>query len=266
VGRLVDDGRTLELPGPGVVRFDAVESQPGWQERFLTIEGARAFEVGNACGTCEFWFTRLEGANRNAGVTELRDALGAGLTSSNDPVVDELGALVGPGTYKALVVDLVPRPVAPGDADDYFTREQVDLWGIDGFWGLAHDPRVPYYRGDDVDLGGGARLFELVVPMYPPGWLNGEAVAAHGARLRRGGHPTAVSLSVLDVKQPADWPDGTEVTEHWCLAHYLLDGHHKMRAAALQGVPVRLLAFLAVDSGVASAEDIGRVLDTLARA
>ena len=44
--------------------------------------------------------------------------------------------------------------------------------------------------------------------------------------------PTALAVSVLDVKGPTDWGGDPEVTEHWCLAHYLLDGHHKTYAAS----------------------------------
>jgi hypothetical protein len=45
---------------------------------------------------------------------------------------------------------------------------------------------------------------------------------------------------------------------HWCLTHFLFDGHHKMEAATRSGMPVTLLSLLAVDDGLAGPEDLAR--------
>lgn len=68
--------------------------------------------------------------------------------------------------------------------------------------------------------------------------------------------PTAVSISVLDVKSPADWDEEKDITSHWCLAHYLIDGHHKVYAAAKDGKPLTLISFINVGHGVSSEEEI----------
>lgn len=138
----------------------------------------------------------------------------------------------------------------------YFTSDQVDLWGLDGFWGLPHYPKVPYYQLDERVVSPTATLFEFVVPMYPPTWLDATTVESYAARADAVAVPTAVSLSPLDVKQPADWPEDQVVNTHWCLARYLLDGHHKLHAAAIAGRRARLLSFLAVDQGVSSPEHL----------
>ena len=36
----------------------------GW-DRYLTLEGERAYFIGGVCDTCEFLFERMRGANRN---------------------------------------------------------------------------------------------------------------------------------------------------------------------------------------------------------
>jgi hypothetical protein len=81
----------------------------------------------------------------------------------------------------------------------------------------------------------------------------------------RKGSGTAVAVSVLDVKGPADWvgeePSGP--LEHWCLTHYLLDGHHKLHAAHLSGRPLRLLTFVALSQGVSTKEQVDEVLRLL---
>ena len=43
---------------------------------------------------------------------------------------------------------------------------------------------------------------------------------------------------------------------HRCLAHFLLDGHHKMQAASQPGQPVRLLALLSIDHSLAQRDDV----------
>jgi hypothetical protein len=54
------------------------------------------------------------------------------------------------------------------------------------------------------------------------------------------------------------------VNEHWCLAHYLLDGHHKMYSAYLAEKPITLLSFLTTVESVATEENVARVLEFLA--
>jgi hypothetical protein len=81
--------------------------------------------------------------------------------------------------------------------------------------------------------------------MFPKNYLRAEAINLYKDALSQGDLPTALAVSVLDVKQPSFWDGNPDVNEHWCLSHYLLDGHHKMYAASELGVPVSILSFLA---------------------
>ena len=71
--------------------------------------------------------------------------------------------------------------------------------------------------------------------------------------LSEGSEPTAVSITTINVTAPAtdyEGADGnTGIYEHWNLAHYLIDGHHKTYAAAVSGKPITLISFLALDWG-----------------
>jgi hypothetical protein len=49
------------------------------------------------------------------------------------------------------------------------------------------------------------------------------------------------------------------------LTHFLLDGHHKIDAAARQNRPLRILCVIALEEGLAGQEEIARVLSVLAR-
>jgi hypothetical protein len=257
----VSQERRLGTSG-AVVGFESIQSG-AVALRYLTIGGQRAYDLGVACDTCAFLFERLDGANRSVSSAEASDALRSGIENVDEPTVAALSDLVPEGQYRISLSEMGLQLTAPGSPEDYFVGEQVDLWGIDGFWGLPHFPKTEYYRAASVPLGDGKQLFEFVVPMFPSSWLTGETVEKYRDQLRRGGCPTAVALSILDVKQPADWEGTPEITQHWCLAHYLLDGHHKVYAAASEGFPTRLLSFLAIDEGISQGAQIQEMFRTV---
>ena len=167
-------------------------------DRFLTVEGKAAYHLGNICGTCPFFFERLDGANQLIDAAAIRDAVNAGIDSVEVEAAQCFQALLPNGNYKALLFDIAPRMVALGTSDDYFANEQVQTWGLDLFWNLPHDPRVQYYRGNTRCFDAHATLFGFLIPMIPYNWLDQNRVTDY---LDSTCQPTAVALSVLDVKQ-----------------------------------------------------------------
>jgi hypothetical protein len=93
--------------------------------------------------------------------------------------------------------------------------------------------------------------------MIPPSWNDKERVAQHAAELAHSAKLTAVAVSTLDICAPAV-KQGTDYYTHWALSHFLLDGHHKMQAAATTERPVQLLSLLSIDASLASPEEVGR--------
>ncbi|HEX8235928.1 MAG TPA: hypothetical protein VF600_08225 [Abditibacteriaceae bacterium] len=232
-------------------------------DRFLMIENKRAYHIGNICGTCEFLFERLQGANQNISAASIADRLNTGADIADPDFTETLSRVLPNGSYLISFPTVLPRLVAPGDPDDYFVKEQVDLWGIEKFWSLPHNPHVTYYRSRSLPLDEHCQLFEFIMPMFPFTWLDPNRLSHYKNEITRGILPTAFTLSILDVKQPAVWDGDPKITEHWCLAHYLLDGHHKMHAAAQQNAPLNLVSFLAVDESLASEEQIKNALAAL---
>ena len=229
--------------------------------RFLTVEGKPAYHIGNICGTCEFFFERLEGANQSISPTEISDRLRQGLQYLDESLLLKIKSVLPDGEYVASLLEVLPVRVLPGATSDYFSHEQIELWGIDGFWNLPHHPRTEYYRARTEDLGESRKLFEFLIPMFPANWLKADECNAYEVSIGSGRQPTALALSVLDIKQPATSPGEFTVTEHWCLAHYLLDGHHKMYASAVTGKPITLLSFLSLGESLANEEDLRRLID-----
>jgi hypothetical protein len=68
-----------------------------------------------------------------------------------------------------------------------------------------------------------------------------------------------VAYSLLDILQPA-MDNGEDYYEHWVLSHFLLDGHHKIEAAAASGRPIRLLSLLDERISIASPEELSTVV------
>lgn len=133
--------------------------------------------------------------------------------------------------------------VTPGAENDYFVRERIALWGEVIFWCLPRDPRMPYFRAGDQNMGDGRRLVNFVVPMFQMKWLTLFSESEHLEAIETKSSGTAVSIAILDVRGPADGRGNKrDPVEHWCLTHCILDGHHKLHAASRSGEPLRLLA------------------------
>jgi hypothetical protein len=259
------DKRQVSISGnSGIVGF-RTEGRGQWGDwdRYLTIEGKKAYHIGNKCGTCAFLFERLHGANRSVNVDELTAQLNSGLKRLESSAVDSLQTIMPGGEYHVLLLQGWPRLVYPGNESDYFSGEQVDLWGVDKFWGMPHSPRTEYYRLQTTVLPGQRGLFEFLIPMFPHSWLNQERVARYRELVGKEETSTAVTVSVLDVKAPADCEAETTVSTHWCLAHYLIDGHHKTYAAAEAGKPLTFISFLATEHSMSSEDELNELLTIL---
>lgn len=234
-------------------------------DRYLCVDEKRAYHLGFCCQTCSFLFERMSGANQAIQIEATAEALRAGITSLDEEIVRTIGAGIPEGEYCAVLAESPVTMVKPGEANDYFAKEQIALWGEDTFWCLPHDPRVPYFRAGEQDIGESKRLFNFIAPMFPTQWLKMTTLAEYKMALETKASGTAVAVAILDVRGPADWNSELppEPVEHWCLTHYLIDGHHKLNAASEMGKPLRLLSFINTTLGVCERTDIERVLDVM---
>jgi hypothetical protein len=263
---VVDHHRPLNLgSATSPLQFTEGEhSENGWHgTRYLSLREKPAFELSFWCGTCPFLFQRLEGANATLSMPELEERLNSGLDNVDDEILATASAMVPVGTYLPILLEVKPRLTLPGQKGDYFTEEQVATWGVDDFWGLPETPRVPYYRTDTRPIDDGQTLFEFIVPMVPPSWNNADKVEGHKTLLLSSSSPTCLSVATLDIRQQADWDTPEEGLVHWCLSHFVIDGHHKLQAAADSARRVRLLTLVSFDHSLASPENIDRLVTLL---
>jgi hypothetical protein len=153
-----------------------------------------------------------------------------------------------------MLLDVQPRLVTPGSAEDYFATEGPSAWQNEEFEYPIDPANTAYYRLGRNRVSEHDELFQFLVPITDP-------AQAHMATTRRyaraaDGHPTAVALGLLDIQGP--W---FRHTRHWGLFHYLLDGHHKTAAAA--GRTVRLLTFISTHESAATEAELLQLPETL---
>lgn len=256
----------MGVPEGAVFRFGRADPEVTFSQRVLFLSEKPAFELSLWCGTCPFIFERKEGANRT--FSHIRQPL-ARLESpleAVDPTILELfSPLLPEGTYWPLLLELQPQLVLPNEAMDYFSNEQVDSWGIDDFWGLPENPRTPYYRTFETIVEKNEHLFEFIVPMVPPSLNSKSRVEQYRKSMMRGITPTAVALTTLDVCVPDTEGEVADSYTTWGLSHFLLDGHHKVEAAASLGEKVRLLALVSLDYSLSIPRDLERLPEILSR-
>lgn len=231
--------------------------------RRLTLRGLPVFELGLWCGTCPALFQKLsEPEAADLGISN--DRLNAGLETIEADVLRTYGKTLPRSRYTVLLIDVTPQLVTPGGASDYFSHEQVATWGVDPVVGSPENPATPYYRTFETAIGPNQHLYEFVVPMVPPAWNDEERVAKYSED--PGTAPvTAVAYSLLDIVQPA-MEEGDDCYEHWVLSHFLLDGHHKMQAAAIAGQPVRLLSLLDERISIPSPDELATLVEARSKA
>lgn len=249
---LAVDWRRLDTIDP-VVTFPTTGGGGGavW-DRFLAVNGVNAYAIGNVCGTCPFWFER-QGQSVPIEMADLRARLAVGIETTDDPIVDRFASLLPDGAYAVALLEIAPQRVTPGSAEDYFTHELWQGWSDPD----SEDPGTDYYRlrhGDALSTPIGPDLgFAFVAPLQRS--LSTEGIDRYRAVIEGVARPTAVAVATLDAKQHHD-----SSSAHLCLIHFLLDGHHKMAAAAELGRPLTLLSFVALDHGISTAADLARFL------
>lgn len=249
--------RKIEIKSSGSIISFQKTGAGRWKEwdRFIAIEGKKAFHIGNICGTCNFFFERLEGANQKISIETMIDEVGNKSVQLDTDTYYEIEKLIPVGNYYVLRLTVIPQFIKLGSDFDYFNKEDIGTFGLNSFWGLPHYPKINYYREIDLEIDERSKLFNFLIPIVPENWLDNNVTEAYKIKLDSGLIPTAIAISHIDVKEPADWEDDQKHTKHICLANYILDGHHKLFCAANIGKPINLISFISIDNSICSEPD-----------
>ena len=249
------------------LRFGEEAKEPGtWAgRRLMWLDDQPAFELSYWCGTCAFVFKRLEGATSKVSFADAQRRLGDGGDGLDESIIAMFGSVLPVGQYLPLLLRIVPRLISPPSVDDYFAEDLPRIWNNDdGSWTTREYPQTPYYRTCETVADDGGLFYEFVVPMVPPRWNDRSTVEDYQDRLSVSAAPTAVAVSILDVRHP-ELDEDAGPDPFWGLTHFLLDGHNKMEAAATTNRPLQLLSLMSINASLANPEHIARLPDILRR-
>jgi hypothetical protein len=211
---------------------------------YLSVYGQASLEISSRCDTCPFAFTKLIDAP-SVDLQGVIDHLHGGISTIGDDILELLSMGLPAGEYLATLLEIEPTWTTFGQPDDYFSTEQGGIWEPTlQFEGGRHYPRTEYYRTATARVEPDAKFFEFVVPLHDPGSY--QRIEDWKQRMRKGARPVALAVAFGESRCPANWNGNPPVTTHLCVAHYLLDGHHRLKAAELAGIPIRLLSAFAV--------------------
>jgi hypothetical protein len=200
-------------------------NRPWW--RYLTLNDTQLYFLGNVCETCELLFSRIHSAPLPLAPAALRAQLQSGLRALDQPLLDTIAPILPTGSYHVSLLALQPKAIRCR---------------------ATAEPRMPpftYYQTSDQRIDRQRTLHELILPIMSETTLDAATVKEYRKQFRAGYQPTAIALSMVDVRYPSG--RGFE----WNLIHFLLDGHHKMRAASQQRRFITVLSFLSIDQSLA---------------
>src|ERR1700754_356903 len=78
-------------------------------DRYILLDGKRAYHIGNICNTCSFFFERMDGANDRVEIASTAEALRNGLSSVSDPVVNQIGIGLPADEYLIMLLEMKPE-------------------------------------------------------------------------------------------------------------------------------------------------------------
>ncbi|MFT2008554.1 hypothetical protein ACMA1I_07755 [Pontibacter sp. 13R65] len=96
--RIIDKDELTSINSKTIVSFDK-KGGGTWEiwNRYISIDGKPAYEIGNICGTCSFYFERLDGANQNINPVETIQLLNEGLTLLDKSVLEKVATIIPDG-------------------------------------------------------------------------------------------------------------------------------------------------------------------------
>lgn len=253
------------LTGEGVVSFQPCRTQgpeydadhSRWYHHLL-VSGQRVFEYGCPCGTCGILFRKLQSASERLDDGAAVELLGRLDAVPSRETLPALARILEPTTYHPVVLEGRVEFVEPGSDRDYFATDVVHLFGLEPpDYERPSGPDTPYYRfGVEATLKRSGRLggphralaTSVLMPLYDPAALSRERIEYWRAQHEDGMPMTALAVGVIDGQAPAMKPANVvyPFEEQFLLSNCLLDGHHRVQAAAEAGSTVRVLSFLAL--------------------
>ena len=192
------------------------------QELHLALNKKPIYLIGNTCGTCSAIFERIQNNELPLSSNQVGQKLEQGLNSIPQNIVETVNQLLPKGQYIIGLLETIASMERPRSR-----REHANFCRADYFW-LQHLGRQDWTFKN-----------EIILPIYQEKLLDEERISYYTQAIENGARPTALAFSIFDIRVPM----GGSYFE-WTLAHFLLDGHHKVMAASRIKKPISILSFL----------------------
>ncbi len=218
--------------------------------RHLAIDHEKIYFYGNSCGSCPFMFQKVGKNKIKLTPQDVTEILKQGPKAIGVDLIQAISKIVPDGKYKIGYFEVDLEEVTNKSRNDPIA-EMV--------WAAHEDggPKTKYYRSKKVPINSITNLFELVLPLFSDNELHSQTIREYKRLINKGSQPTALAISIVQQRICLMGPGG-EVPTDICLTHFLLDGHHKIKAASKMKRPIKLLSFLYMDEnlgGVYALED-----------
>jgi len=201
--------------------------------REMFLDGKKMFEYGPNCETCEFYMKQVGNTVSSVTIDSVRDRLNSDVTELSDDLVFPLSTIPPAGTYGVVLREVMP--VFDAQPDFYAAEDTVPY--------LVNSKEISKAVNESGMDGEGYKYGritakEYILPMRKNSGLDGKRIS-HYENMPPGNSPCAVSLSFLEMHGRGDYDI--------FMLHFLLDGHHKIEAAANMKKPVKLLSFISCE-------------------
>jgi len=194
--------------------------------------------IGGTCDTCGGWFSLVDKPFRPGTPEEISNRLGQGIKAIDPPLVESIMPLLPRGRYTVGLLRTAPF-CHENDTDHWYRSRCVEreIWhrlptdeDDNGAPVTAHEYFERYRESEDI------------LPHLPKGSIDWKQVRHYVEAMESGNRPTAMVISLGEMRHPG----GGSLT-YARLTHFVIDGHHKLYAAASIGKPLTLLSFFAHD-------------------
>jgi hypothetical protein len=214
--------QSINVPTDGALSF-SIRPEPGSTKPwwwYLDLNGDPLYLISNACGTCEAIFSRVSNLQTSLTPRELAEYLNEGLATIPNKIIETMRPLLPKGDYAIALITVPPTRIDKSQPQFLVGCEANYYW----FRRFHQAPASSAY--------------ELLLPFVPEVALDQGRIAHYQSLMMQGKKPTALALSIVDERSPSGQ------AHEWAIAHFLLDGHHKVMAASQLGQPITLLTFL----------------------
>lgn len=216
--------------------FEAPKSSDGtsWH-RELCINQKSIFSYGPNCETCQFFIEQCNSVDSSITINEIRQVLNTDVSDIPKNLIDSIKTILPNNIYGISFRDIKPTVFSN---HEYQLSKELTLYELckKDITKMVNESKNDNEKDKYKEL----IFHEYILPIQKNTFLNDQTIKSYEKLLTEQKTPCAIAISVLEIHGRDHWYD-------IFLLHFLLDGHHKMQAAANIHSSIKLLSFIKCD-------------------